>query len=93
VDKVKQAVKDFVGYVQENEPAQRCILPGSNSAIRLGFWTSLFFTDAAAQTRHGRSEAVKCFETVYSPELVGGDVVFTNYELIAGKPTSEQWVL
>jgi hypothetical protein len=34
---------------------------------------------------------VKRFESVYSPELVGGDVVFTDYELIAGKPTDEQW--
>jgi len=37
------------------------------------------------------SEAVKRFESVYSPELVGGDEVFTDYELIAGKPTGEQW--
>ena len=28
-------------------------------------------------------------EAVYPPELVGGDVVFTHYELIAGKPTGE----
>jgi hypothetical protein len=33
----------------------------------------------------------KLFEAVYSPELVGGNVVFTDYELIAGKPTGEQW--
>ena len=31
------------------------------------------------------------FESVYSPELVGGDVVFTDYELIVGKPRGEQW--
>jgi hypothetical protein len=29
---------------------------------------------------------------VYSPELVGGDVVFTDYEMILGKPTEEQWL-
>ena len=29
---------------------------------------------------------------MYSPELVDGDVVFTDYEMIAGKPTEEQWV-
>jgi hypothetical protein len=34
---------------------------------------------------------VKHFESVYSPELVGGEVVFTDYELISGKPTPEQW--
>ena len=47
--------------------------------------------DAKAQARHGLSEAVKRFESVYSPELVGGDVVFTDYDMIAGKPTAEQW--
>ena len=43
------------------------------------------FQDAAAQTRHGQSEAVKRFESIYSPELEGGDVVFTDYEMVAGK--------
>jgi len=41
--------------------------------------------DAAAQARHGKSEAVKGFEGVYSPELAEGQVVFTDYALIAGK--------
>ena len=49
------------------------------------------FADVAAQARHGQSEAVKCFESVYSPELVRGEVVFTDYGLISGKPTPEQW--
>ena len=43
------------------------------------------FEDEAAQTRHGQSDAVKRFESIYSPELVGGDVVFTDYELVSGK--------
>lgn len=43
------------------------------------------FEDAAAQTRHGQSEAVKRFESIYTPELVAGEVVFTDYEMIAGK--------
>jgi hypothetical protein len=29
---------------------------------------------------------------VYSPELVGGDVVFTDYEMILGKPAEWQWM-
>jgi hypothetical protein len=43
------------------------------------------FADAAAQKRHGESEAVKRFESVYEPELVGEEVIFTDYEMIAGK--------
>ena len=46
------------------------------------------FADEAAQA--GQSEAVKRFESIYSPELVGGKVVFTDYELISGKRTPER---
>ena len=48
------------------------------------FFIHLFiFEDEVAQTRHSESEAVKRFESIYSPELVGGDVVFTDYDLVA----------
>jgi hypothetical protein len=42
VDKVKRAVKDFVHYVQENEPGTKMYLAWQQRAIRLGFCTSLF---------------------------------------------------
>jgi hypothetical protein len=40
--------------------------------------------DDAAHEAHGRSDAVRRFESVYQPELVGGPVVFTDYRLVAG---------
>ena len=46
------------------------------------------FADKATQERHGQSEAVKRFEAVYSPELVDGDAVCTDYEMIAGRSRS-----
>ena len=91
VDKVRQAIKDFVRYVQENEPGTKMYLAWQQKSDPTRFLHFFIFEDAAAQTRHGQSEAVKRFESVYSPELVGGDVVFTDYGLIAGKPTAEQW--
>jgi quinol monooxygenase YgiN len=91
VDKVKQAIKDFVRYVQENEPGTKMYLAWQQKSDPTRFLHLFIFEDAAAQTRHGQSDAVKRFESVYSPELVGGDVVFTDYELISGKPTGEQW--
>lgn len=91
VDKVKQAIKDFVRCVQENEPGTRMYLAWQQKSDPTRFLHFFIFEDAAAQTRHGQSEAVKRFESVYSPELVGGDVVFTDYELVSGKPTGEQW--
>ena len=91
VDKVKQAVKDFLRYVQENEPGTKMYLAWQQKSDPTRFLHFFIFEDAAAQTRHGHSDAVKRFESVYSPELVGGDVVFTDYGLISGKPTAEQW--
>jgi len=85
VGKVKQAIKDFVDYVQANEPGTQMYLAWQEQDDPTRFLHLFIFADAAAQARHGQSQAVKRFEEIYSPELVGGEVVFTNYEMIAGK--------
>ena len=85
VDKVKQAIKDFVSYVKANEPGTHMYLAWQQKGDPTRFLHLFIFEDAAAQTRHGQSDAVKRFESIYSPELVGGDVVFTDYELVSGK--------
>lgn len=91
VNKVKQAIKEFVAYVESNEPGTQMYLAWQEKKDPTRFLHLFIFADEAAQSRHGKSEAVKRFESVYSPELVGGDVVFTDYELISGKPAPEQW--
>jgi len=88
VDKVRKAIKDFVPYIQENEPGTQMYLAWQQNDDPTRFLHSFIFEDVAAQTRHGQSEAVHRFEAVYSPELVGGDVVFTDYEMVAGKRDS-----
>jgi quinol monooxygenase YgiN len=85
VNKLKQAIKDFVTYVEANEPGTRMYLAWQQKDDPTHFLHLFIFADAAAQTRHGQSAAVKRFEAVYSPELAGGDVVFTDYEMVAGK--------
>jgi hypothetical protein len=42
VDKVKPAIRDFVRYVEENEPVRRCIWLGNRRMIRRAFCTSSF---------------------------------------------------
>jgi quinol monooxygenase YgiN len=84
VDKVKQAIKDFVRYVEENEPGTQMYLAWQQKDDPTRFLHLFIFADAAAQTRHGQSAAVRQFESIYSPELVNGDVVFTDYEMVAG---------
>jgi quinol monooxygenase YgiN len=85
VGKVKDAIKDFVSYVKANEPGTLMYLAWQQKDDPTQFLHFFIFQDAAAQALHGESEAVKRFESAYSPELVGGKVVFTNYELVAGK--------
>lgn len=92
VEKVKEAIKMFVRYVQENEPGTKMCLAWQEKDDPTRFKHLFIFENEAAQASHGESVAVKQFESVYSPELVGGEVVFTDCEMIAGKPAAEQWV-
>jgi len=85
VNKVKQGIKDFVAYLQANEPDTQMYLAWQQKDDPTHFLHLFIFKDAAAQARHGQSDAVKRFEAIYSGELVGGDVVFTDYEMISGK--------
>jgi quinol monooxygenase YgiN len=85
VNRVKQAIKEFVAYVQANEPGTQMYLAWQKKDDPTQFLHLFIFEDGAAQTRHGQSEAVRRFESVYSPELVGGEVMFTDYEIVAGK--------
>ncbi len=88
VGKVTKAIKDFVPYVQEHEPGTQMYHAWQQKDDPTRFLHFFIFEDGAAQARHGQSEAVHRFESAYSPELVGGDVVFTDYEMVAGKRDS-----
>ncbi len=79
------AIEEFVRYVQENEPGTKMYLAWQQKDEPTRFVHLFIFEDAAAQERHGQSEAVRKFEAAYRPELVGGDVVFTDYDMIAEK--------
>jgi quinol monooxygenase YgiN len=85
VDKVKKAIEEFVQYLRASEPGTQMYLAWQRKDDPTQFIHLFIFPDEAAAKRHGESEAVKRFESVYSPELLGGDVVFTDYEMIAGK--------
>jgi quinol monooxygenase YgiN len=83
VGKVRRAIEEFVQYVRSNEPGTRMYVAWQTKDDPTCFIHLFIFEDEAAQTRHSESEAVKRFESIYSPELVGGDVVFTDYDLVA----------
>ncbi len=83
VDKVTAAITEFVRYVADNEPGARMYASWQQEDDPTRFVHLFIFDDEAAQEAHGRSDAVRRFESVYSPELVGGPVVFTNFRLVA----------
>jgi uncharacterized protein YndB with AHSA1/START domain/quinol monooxygenase YgiN len=87
VEKVKRAVEEFVRYVKANEPPTRMYTAWQQKDDPSRFTHFFIFDDEAAHTAHSKSEGVKRFEAAYHPELVRGDVVFTDYNLVA---TNEQ---
>ena len=85
VPKVKKAIKEFVEYVRRHEPGTQMYLAWQEKNDPTHFLHFFIFRDAAARSRHGKSAAVKKFEAVYGPELVGGDVIFTEYKAVSNK--------
>ncbi|HXA43306.1 MAG TPA: antibiotic biosynthesis monooxygenase family protein [Candidatus Solibacter sp.] len=83
VEKCAQAVRDFVDYVRANEPGTEMYLAWQRQDDPTRFLHFFIFADEAAQTTHSESAAVAKFEETYRPELVGGDVVFTDFNLVA----------
>jgi quinol monooxygenase YgiN len=83
VDKVKRAIEEFVRYVKANEPGTRLYVAWQQKEDPTRFVHFFIFDNEAAHKAHGESAAVKRFESIYSPELVGGDVVFTDYDMVA----------
>jgi quinol monooxygenase YgiN len=83
VEKVKAAIVEFVEYVAKNEPGTRVYTAWEQKDDPTKFVHLFEFADEAAHEGHGGSEAVRQFEAVYRPELVGGPVVFTDYLMVA----------
>ncbi len=89
IDRVKRAIEEFVRYVKANESGTQMYVAWQQKDDPSRFVHFFIFADEAAFAAHSESEAVKRFESIYSPELVGGDVVFTDYELVA---TNGKWL-
>jgi quinol monooxygenase YgiN len=85
VPKVKKAIREFVRYVKANEPGTQMYLAWQEKGDPTTFLHFFIFKDEAARKRHGESDAVKRFESVYGPELVSKGVTFTEYKAISNK--------
>jgi quinol monooxygenase YgiN len=83
IPKVKAAIEEFIQYVQQNEPGTKFYASWQQQDDQTRFMHLFIFEDDAAHAVHGGSAAVRRFESVYRPELVGGPVVFTDYLHVA----------
>ena len=83
IEKAKQAIEEFVRYVRANEPGTQMYIAWQKKQDLTRFLHFFIFENEAAHTAHSKSDAVKRFESAYRPELVGGDVVFTDYLMVA----------
>jgi len=83
VSAVVAAIEEFVTYLTESEPGVVMYKAWQQADDPTRFVHLFIFADEAAHETHGGSEAVRRFESVYQPVLVGGPVVFTDYMLIA----------
>ena len=93
VEKVKRAIEEFVRYVKANEPGTRLYSAWQEKDDPTRFVHLFIFENAAAHDAHSKSAAVRRFESIYRPELAGGDVAFTDYELVAtnqGMPSQQR---
>lgn len=80
---VVAAIEEFVHYVTESEPGSLMYTAWQQFDDPTRFVHLFTFEDEAAHQAHGRSDAVRRFESVYQPVLDGGPVVFTDYRLVA----------
>jgi quinol monooxygenase YgiN len=83
VKEVTAAIEEFVHYVKENEPGTQMYAAWQQQSDPTRFVHLFIFENEAAHETHGQSAAVRAFEAVYSPHLVGGPVVFTDYDQVA----------
>ena len=81
--RVCSSTKEFVGYVSGNEPGSRLYSAWQQKDDPTKFVHLFIFEDESAHEAHGKSGAVRQFESIYTPELAAGPVVFTDYLLVA----------
>ena len=76
-------IQEFVNYVRASEPGTLMYAAWERQDDPTRFTHLFIFADEDAQQIHSASAAVAQFEVAYRPHLVGGDVAFTDFDLVA----------
>jgi len=88
IDEVKAAIREFVDYVRANDPGTTGYAASQQQDDATRFLHLFIFEDEAAHAMHSESDAVAKFESIYTPHLLEGPVVFTDYDVIADNMVS-----
>lgn len=80
--KCQAAIKEFVAYVQANEPGTLEYVSMQQTDDPTKFLHYIIFQDEVADEVHSTSAAVKRFQSVLYPELLA-PVEFKQYSLVA----------
>ncbi len=86
IAKVRQAVTELTDHVKENEPGTVFYLAWQQRDDPARFMHLAVFDDETALEIHHASKALRRFEKLCAPYIVGGPVFFTEYDEVAGKP-------
>lgn len=82
LDVCKNAIREFVEYVRENEPNTFIYTSLQKKEHATHFLHYFIFHDENARQVHANSEAVNRFTSILYPNLVAS-VEFTEYEMFA----------
>lgn len=82
VEKVRQAIRDFIDHIRANEPGTLLYVSLQESTDPTRFLHVFRFESEDAQQTHRGSEAVGRFTSILYPETLDG-VEFTTWELVA----------
>ena len=80
--KVEQAIREFIAYIQANEPQTLRYTSLQDKTDPHTFLHFFIFADEAAREKHANSEGVQRFTAVLYPECIA-PVEFTEYAVVA----------
>jgi quinol monooxygenase YgiN len=82
-EKCEQAIREFIQYIEENEPDTNFYFSMRDSGNATNYLHVFSFKDESGREKHRNSPAVRRFTDTLYPELVSEGVEFKEYTLVS----------